>query len=737
MSATTGKRGSLLLDPTDMYITADGSTPETGAYGISTATLQNLLSGEDVTIFTQADPNTQGGNITITAPLAYGNSGIPHPDDIAYGTLTLDSYHSIVVDAPVTVGGYGALNLITNDGGTGGALTFANGGNISFNAPTKGALSINGNAYTLVDKLSTLNQDIAATPSGYYALAQSIDASGTTYDRSPINSVFTGTFEGLGNTINNLTINVNGIIYSGLFKEIGAGGIVQDLGLTNVTISSLYTYDTQVTALNGGSAVGALVGFNNGGTLLRDYSTGTMNIGQDYGDGNGIVGSTTAAGGLVGFNRGLIDQSYSSVNINGGGTAGGLVGVNVATISNSYATGSIWGWNAGGLVGYNLTGLELGSSKNYVGQISNSYATGDVHGFGPDGGFVAYNTGIITNSYATGSVDYTDDERIMFGGGIPDFELGAGPGGFVGENSQNGRVTNGGTISNSSASGLVYTDCCNAGTFASYNLAYLNNDSSTQSGPLTGLQFNGGVTTSGDPSQIATPTAGVLPVGFSSAIWNIQSGQTNPLLSWQVAPASSSGTNIFQKLLQDSENSFTAVATSLADDLNTLGEDLLAFGPTGNEVGEGLAYVGTGLRGLGGVTKASDIVLQEAGSGVVLGDTVLTPMQRGLVFQDQALAAKGVAANTQRLVVQLPSGEVATVIPDALGNTIVEVKDVANLYASTQFRAYLATGKPIELIVSPTTQTISAPLTNLIRQSGGTIQIYDPSTGVFTNWPGF
>jgi filamentous hemagglutinin len=75
----------------------------------------------------------------------------------------------------------------------------------------------------------------------------------------------------------------------------------------------------------------------------------------------------------------------------------------------------------------------------------------------------------------------------------------------------------------------------------------------------------------------------------------------------------------------------------------------------------------------------------------------------------------------------LGTGEQITVVPDALGKTIVEIKDVVDLSISNQFRGYLAqfeaTGQPIELIVSPNTKTISAPLIKLIKQTGGTIEV--------------
>ncbi|TDQ86204.1 filamentous hemagglutinin N-terminal domain-containing protein [Paraburkholderia silvatlantica] len=117
------------------------------------------------------------------------------------------------------------------------------------------------------------------------------------------------------------------------------------------------------------------------------------------------------------------------------------------------------------------------------------------------------------------------------------------------------------------------------------------------------------------------------------------------------------------------------------------------------------------------------------------GTGTQTPFQRGIQFQGDALSALGVPENTQRITVTLSNGSPVTVVPDALdGSTIIEVKDVANLSNSNQFRGYLATGNPIQLIVSPNTQTISQPLQNLINTSGGSIRVFNSVTGIFSPW---
>ena len=73
---------------------------------------------------------------------------------------------------------------------------------------TQGGLTINGQPYVLENSVARLASAILAAPGGFYALANSYDATGdgTYWAAAAIPTTFTGTFEGLGNTISNLTI---------------------------------------------------------------------------------------------------------------------------------------------------------------------------------------------------------------------------------------------------------------------------------------------------------------------------------------------------------------------------------------------------------------------------------------------------------------------------------------------------------------------------------------------------
>ncbi len=195
--------------------------------------------------------------------------------------------------------------------------------------------------------------------SGKYKLVANIDASCLT---SPISSssatAFTGSFDGGGHTISNLTINLPHLSCVGLFGYTGSDAKIKNVGLLGVSIS-------------GRDYVGGLVGYDNGGSITNSYVTGTVS-------GRNRVAS------LIGYtNGGSITNSYAAGAVTAAAYAGSLIGYNNrGSITNSYATGTVTGTSSsiGGLIGYNNSG-----------SITNSYATGAVSGTSFVGGLVGYN----------------------------------------------------------------------------------------------------------------------------------------------------------------------------------------------------------------------------------------------------------------------------------------------------------------------------------------------------------
>ncbi|MDI7776390.1 GLUG motif-containing protein [Asticcacaulis sp. EMRT-3] len=245
---------------------------------------------------------------------------------------------------------------------------------------------------------------------GYYAIAQPIDATGTTYNDYVLFNL-TGTLAGLGNTISNLTISNSNNYYGGEMGLFGyMTGTVRDLGLVNASLT-LDLGDNGFCDIECGE-LGLLAGYN-GGLISHVYTTGSVTF--VMGQNSDFFGGDTYAGGLAGENFGTISNSYSTASVTSPGTAGGLVGINYATIYASYATGDVsgdvgdsnnydWGYT-GGLIGDN------------AGPVSNVYATGAVTGYNA-GGLAGYNAAAIDSAYATGLVTLLPTTSTQYAGGL-------------------------------------------------------------------------------------------------------------------------------------------------------------------------------------------------------------------------------------------------------------------------------------------------------------------------------
>jgi len=184
-----------------------------------------------------------------------------------------------------------------------------------------------------------LMNDLDSTTAGYPELASSTANEGKGWQPiGTIDSGFSGTFDGQGYEIKDLSIARPDEDHVGLVGRLGWAGAVQDVGLVSA-------------AVTGGSIVGSLVGWNQG-IASNCYSTGTVS-------GNGGIG------GLAGANYGgIIDSCYSASSATGDGQVGGLVGWNQdSTVSNSYSIGSVIGESSvGGLIGYNQWQVTVSNS---------------------------------------------------------------------------------------------------------------------------------------------------------------------------------------------------------------------------------------------------------------------------------------------------------------------------------------------------------------------------------------
>jgi hypothetical protein len=266
--AATSAQASVQIssNPThNMNCSGGVCTPTAKNADLNAADLANMLATSDVKVVTGA------GAVTIMVSQSFSWT--------SNHRLTLDAYYNVSFRAPVVVAGQGAVTIVTNDGGDGGDLIFFDGGNIGFRDMAS-SLVINGNSYTLVGGIATLASDIAANPSGFYALADDYDASlDGTYASAPVASDFSGTFEGLGHTIANLKITTTDS-YIGLFRRVF--GSLRDIGLLKVAIQGS----------SGTLEVGSLLGISKQATIIGCYATGSI-----------VTSDASAVGGTCGRQR--------------------------------------------------------------------------------------------------------------------------------------------------------------------------------------------------------------------------------------------------------------------------------------------------------------------------------------------------------------------------------------------------------------------------------------------------
>ena len=184
-------------------------------------------------------------------------------------------------------------------------------------------------------------------------------------------TVFTGSFDGGGHVIRNLSISRGDEDFIGLFGAIGSPLTSETGSLTNLGLEGV--------AVEGNKLVGGLVGaFYNEGPSLFCYTTGQVTGRERVGGLLGIAAQTT------------ITSCYSAASVTASGNyAGGFVGHSTGIITSCYSTGSVTGSGSstGGFVGYNE---EI---------ITSCYSTGSVTGGSSPGGFAGINGGMVSNSF--------------------------------------------------------------------------------------------------------------------------------------------------------------------------------------------------------------------------------------------------------------------------------------------------------------------------------------------------
>jgi hypothetical protein len=438
-------------------------TPTARVAVLNVGQLTSMLMDGSVTVGTSA----LAPDIVVNAPFSWTSAN----------GLTLQALGNILVNRAVSDAGPAPLTLTYNANGSGGMLSFGPKAHISF-LSIANPLTINGQSYILANNIQSLAQLIARNPSGNFALSANYNAKQDgRYTHSPIQTVFQGNFEGLGNTLSGLHLDSSDGQVGGLFGDTGPTAHLENLHLLHFNLLTLNNGDiggfagendgtiinvsvdsnTMVSVTFTGDSdcfAGGLVGLNTG-TVSFSSSLATVQV--DY-----ESGSHCAIGGLIGYTKNDVNYSFAglgAVSISGPGSQyslGGLVGIAgtdvflTPNIISSYATGPVTSTSTtegavGGFIGENLGQFCCGSAN-----ITASSASGPASGGSVVGGFVGVDTAVIDTSVATGAASSGGCSQcggfagLIVGGGVyttsisnsTSFGSISGPGlvgGFVGQ----------------------------------------------------------------------------------------------------------------------------------------------------------------------------------------------------------------------------------------------------------------------------------------------------------------
>lgn len=254
---------------------------------------------------------------------------------------------------------------------------WTDGGSESGNATDLGGgytVSEDGNTYTVYtdDGLMAWAEAAQGNPSLNCTLTHDIDLSGTEWE--PVgdrNNVYTGTFDGNGHTISNLTITKENLSFGddcGMFGRVG----------TNATIKDLTLEDVRLDVDADDVSIGALAGSNQG-IISNCRVSGNISVTNNK---MGFVG------GVVGrMESGVIQYCHSSASIQGGNSdyVGGVLGGEFLTktvIKGCSFSGSVTGGNTvGGIAGYCRFFADMTGCYS-VGELSSAvYNTGGITGY--------------------------------------------------------------------------------------------------------------------------------------------------------------------------------------------------------------------------------------------------------------------------------------------------------------------------------------------------------------------
>ena len=353
---------------------ADNSvTPgETYGGGVMAAIVKEITLADSASIAGCTAANGSGLYITGSQQSGYGilyaNSGSVDGDvvlgDTNDGPCTITGSGGTVFNGKVTVTPgstieSGTFNgeVINNGTITGGVFnnTVSGSGTIkggTFNTPMTGSGTESDPYQIGTAEQLKLFRDIVNGAGGqtqnrgaYAVLTANIDLNNEPW--TPIgpseSGSYTGTFDGQGHTVRNLSITGD-FTLAGLFGVVSHNGTIKNLTVAgNVSSSSsqckaggIVGYASNAVIKNCSnhcsvtgrttSIIGGIAGFNSSGAIIDCYNVGTIS-GINYAE---------AIGGIVGSNSGTISNCYNVGTVSNDTSVGEIAGHNSDTVENCY-----------------------------------------------------------------------------------------------------------------------------------------------------------------------------------------------------------------------------------------------------------------------------------------------------------------------------------------------------------------------------------------------------------------
>jgi len=237
---------------------------------------------------------------------------------------------------------------------------------------------------TTPEELQAMGDDLA----GDYILGNDIDLTGfpwtaISYREGGVNKSFTGTFDGDFHVINGFTaadndLNNDPYKNASLFGIVDAGGVVKNVGMTNVNVTASDYVAALVGDLLGTGTVSkcwveggtvTMVGGNNGGTLIGLIRAGGI-VTDCYSTADLVMTGPFTAGGFAQGAWGTVDNCYFAgtlTSADGTTLIGGFVRTNAGAATSCYYDKDVAGPDATDGATQARTTAEMMTQANFVG----------------------------------------------------------------------------------------------------------------------------------------------------------------------------------------------------------------------------------------------------------------------------------------------------------------------------------------------------------------------------------